>query len=432
MRIQKLNSDTKKNLLEDLLKRSPNNYGQYEASVKEILDKVKEEKDAAVFAYTAKFDGAELTADTIEVTEAEIEEAYAQVDDTLLTVIRKAKDNIESYHAKQRQNSWFDSKPDGTILGQKITPLHRVGVYVPGGKAVYPSSVLMNVMPAKVAGVDEIIMVTPPGKNGKVNPNTLVAAKEAGVDKIYKVGGAQAIAALAYGTESIPKVDKIVGPGNIYVALAKKAVYGHVSIDSIAGPSEILVVADETANPRYVAADLLSQAEHDELASAILVTTSEKLAHEVSDQVDGFLKELSRAEIISKSLDNYGYILLADTMEDVIDVANEIASEHLEIQTKNPFEVMTKIRNAGAIFIGEYASEPLGDYFAGPNHILPTNGTAKFFSPLSVDDFIKKSSIISYSREALQKVHKDIESFAKAEQLTAHANSIHVRFEEED
>ena len=432
MRIQKLNSDTKKNLLEDLLKRSPNNYGQYEASVKEILDKVKEEKDAAVFAYTAKFDGAELTADTIEVTAAEIEEAYAQVDDTLLTVIRKAKDNIESYHAKQRQNSWFDSKPDGTILGQKITPLHRVGVYVPGGKAVYPSSVLMNVMPAKVAGVDEIIMVTPPGKNGKVSPNTLVAAKEAGVDKIYKVGGAQAIAALAYGTESIPKVDKIVGPGNIYVALAKKAVYGHVSIDSIAGPSEILVVADETANPRYVAADLLSQAEHDELASAILVTTSEKLAHEVSDQVDGFLKELSRAEIISKSLDNYGYILLADTMEDVIDVANEIASEHLEIQTKNPFEVMTKIRNAGAIFIGEYASEPLGDYFAGPNHILPTNGTAKFFSPLSVDDFIKKSSIISYSREALQKVHKDIESFAKAEQLTAHANSIHVRFEEED
>ena len=373
MRIQKLNSDIKKNLLEDLLKRSPNNYGQYEASVKEILDKVKEEKDAAVFAYTAKFDGAELTADTIEVTDAEIEEAYAQVDDTLLIVIRKAKDNIESYHAKQRQNSWFDSKPDGTILGQKITPLHRVGVYVPGGKAVYPSSVLMNVMPAKVAGVDEIIMVTPPGKNGKVSPNTLVAAKEAGVDKIYKVGGAQAIAALAYGTESIPKVDKIVGPGNIYVALAKKAVYGHVSIDSIAGPSEILVVADETANPRYVAADLLSQAEHDELASAILVTTSEKLAHEVSDQVDGFLKELSRAEIISKSLDNYGYILLADTMEDVIDVANEIASEHLEIQTKNPFEVMTKIRNAGAIFIGEYASEPLGDYFAGPNHILPTN-----------------------------------------------------------
>ena len=432
MRIQKLNSDTKKNLLEDLLKRSPNNYGQYEQGVTEILANVKANGDQALFEYTKKFDQADLNAGNIKVTDAEIEEAYALVDRKLVEIIRKSLANIRTYHEKQRQNSWFDSKPDGTILGQKITPLHRVGVYVPGGKAVYPSSVLMNVMPAKVAGVDEIIMVTPPGKNGKVSPNTLVAAKEAGVDKIYKVGGAQAIAALAYGTESIPKVDKIVGPGNIYVALAKKAVYGHVSIDSIAGPSEILVVADETANPRYVAADLLSQAEHDELASAILVTTSEKLAHEVSDQVDGFLKELSRAEIISKSLDNYGYILLADTMEDVIDVANEIASEHLEIQTKNPFEVMTKIRNAGAIFIGEYASEPLGDYFAGPNHILPTNGTAKFFSPLSVDDFIKKSSIISYSREALQKVHKDIESFAKAEQLTAHANSIHVRFEEED
>ena len=432
MRIQKLNSDTKKNLLEDLLKRSPNNYGQYEASVKEILNKVKEEKDAAVFAYTAKFDGAELTADTIEVTEAEIEEAYAQVDDTLLTVIRKAKDNIESYHAKQRQNSWFDSKPDGTILGQKITPLHRVGVYVPGGKAVYPSSVLMNVMPAKVAGVDEIIMVTPPGKNGKVSPNTLVAAKEAGVDKIYKVGGAQAIAALAYGTESIPKVDKIVGPGNIYVALAKKAVYGHVSIDSIAGPSEILVLADETANPRYVAADLLSQAEHDELASAILITTSEDFAKKVSEEVEGFVQVLERKAIIQKSLDNFGYILVAEDMDEAIDTANEIASEHLEIVTANPFEVMTKIRNAGAIFIGEYSCEPLGDYFAGPNHILPTNGTAKFFSPLSVDDFVKKSSIIYYSREALQPIHKDIEQFAKCEQLTAHANSIAVRFEGEE
>ena len=431
MKIQKLNKATKQNLLEDLLKRSPNSYGQYEESVNAILQAVKEERDAAVFAFTEKFDGAHLDASNIQVTEAEIEEAYGNVDDQLLGVIRKSLKNIEEYHVKQRQNSWFDSKPDGTILGQKVTPLQRVGVYVPGGKAVYPSSVLMNVMPAKVAGVDEIIMVTPPGKDGKVNPNTLVAAKEAGVDKIYKVGGAQAIGALAYGTESIPKVDKIVGPGNIYVALAKKAVYGHVSIDSIAGPSEILVVADETANPRYVAADLLSQAEHDELASSILVTTSETLAQAVSDEVDKFLEELSRADIIRKSLDNYGYILLADTMDDVIDVANEIASEHLEIQTKNPFEVMTKIRNAGAIFIGEYASEPLGDYFAGPNHILPTNGTAKFFSPLSVDDFVKKSSIISYSKEALEKVHSDIELFAKAEQLTAHANSIHVRFEEE-
>ena len=432
MRIQKLNSDTKKNLLEDLLKRSPNNYGQYEASVKEILDKVKEEKDAAVFAYTAKFDGAELTADTIEVTDAEIEEAYAQVDDTLLTVIRKAKDNIESYHAKQRQNSWFDSQDKGIILGQKVTALARVGVYVPGGKAVYPSSVLMNIVPAKVAGVDEIIMTTPPGKDGKVNPSTLVAAREAGADRIYKVGGAQAIAALAFGTESIPKVDKIVGPGNIYVALAKKAVFGYVSIDSIAGPSEILVLADETANPRYVAADLLSQAEHDEMASAILITTSRELAERVSEEAAKFTAQLSRKEIIQKSLDNYGYILIADNMEETIAAVNEIASEHMEIVTKNPFEVMTKVRNAGAIFIGEYSSEPLGDYFAGPNHVLPTNGTAKFFSALSVDDFIKKSSIISYSREALEEVYKDIAQFAECEQLTAHANSVKVRFEDEN
>lgn len=432
MRIQRLTKDAKENLLEDLLKRSPNNYGQYEQGVQEILAHVKEEKDQAVFAYTKKFDQADITADNIKVTEEEIEEAYKEVDPKLVEIIRKALLNIRTYHEKQRQYSWFDSKPDGTILGQKVTPLHRVGVYVPGGKAVYPSSVLMNIVPAKVAGVDEIVMVTPPGKDGKVTPNTLVAAHEAGADVIYKVGGAQAIAALAYGTESIPKVDKIVGPGNIYVALAKKAVYGYVSIDAIAGPSEILVIADETANPRFVAADLLSQAEHDELASAILVTTSEELARKVSDEVDGFLKELSRSEIIRKSLDNYGYILIADTMDDVIDIANEIASEHLEIQTKNPYDVMTKVRNAGAIFIGEYASEPLGDYFAGPNHVLPTNGTAKFFSPLSVDDFIKKSSIIGYSEEALRDIHKDIEAFAEAEQLTAHANSIKVRFEGEE
>lgn len=432
MRIQRLTKETKQNLLEDLLKRSPNSYGEYEASVQAILDKVKEEKDRAVFAFTKQFDQADIDASNILVSEEEIAEAYGKVDASLLEVVRRALQNIKDYHAKQKINSWFDSRPDGTILGQKVTPLQRVGVYVPGGKAAYPSSVLMNVMPAKMAGVDEIIMTTPPGKDGKVNPTTLVAAKEAGVDKVYKAGGAQAIAALAYGTESIPKVDKIVGPGNIYVALAKKAVYGHVSIDSIAGPSEILVLADETANPRFVAADLLSQAEHDELASAILVTTSEKLAQEVSLEVDNFLKELSRAEIIEKSLDNYGYILVAETMEDAIDAANEIASEHLEIQTAAPFEVMTKIRNAGAIFIGEYASEPLGDYFAGPNHILPTNGTAKFFSPLSVDDFIKKSSIISYSKEALFKVHNDIETFAKAERLTAHANSVHVRFENEE
>ncbi len=430
MRIQKLDENSRKNLLEDLLKRSPNNYGQYEQGVTEILANVKANGDQALFEYTKKFDQADLNAGNIKVTDAEIEEAYALVDRKLVEIIRKSLANIRTYHEKQRQTSWFDSKPDGTILGQKVTALHRVGVYVPGGKAAYPSSVLMNIVPAKVAGVDEIIMVTPPGKDGKVTPTTLVAAKEAGADAIYKVGGAQAIGALAYGTESIPKVDKIVGPGNIYVALAKKAVYGYVSIDAIAGPSEIMVVADETANPRYVAADLLSQAEHDEMASAILVTTSEKLAREVSDQIDGFLKELSRADIIQKSLDNYGYILIADTMDEVIDTANEIASEHLEIMTKNPYDTMTRIRNAGAIFIGEYASEPLGDYYAGPNHVLPTNGTAKFFSPLSVDDFIKKSSIIGYSREALERVHKDIEAFAEAEHLTAHANSIKVRFEE--
>ena len=431
MRIQRLTKDTKKNLLEDLLKRSPNNYGKYEQGVQEILEQVKSRKDEAVFEYTKKFDKAEISADNIRVTKDEIEEAYTLVDAHLIDIIRKALHNIRVYHEKQRQYSWFDSKPDGTMLGQKVTALEKVGVYVPGGKAAYPSSVLMNIIPAKVAGVDHIVMVTPPGKDGKVTPTTLVAANEAGADVIYKVGGAQAIAALAYGTESIPKVDKIVGPGNIYVALAKKAVYGHVSIDAIAGPSEILVIADETANPRYVAADLLSQAEHDELASAILVTTSEELAKKVSDETDQFIAELSRGEMIQKSLDNYGYILVADTMEDVIDIANEIASEHLEIQTKNPYDVMTKIRNAGAIFIGEYSSEPLGDYFAGPNHVLPTNGTAKFFSPLSVDDFIKKSSIIAYSKEALEAIHYDIEAFAEAEHLTAHANSIKVRFEDQ-
>ena len=429
MRIERLNQDTKKNLLEDLLKRSPNSYGKYEESVREILDAVRERRDEALFEYTKRFDGADINASNILVTEGEIEEAYGMVDPNLLEVILKALVNIRSYHEKQMQYSWFDSKPDGTLLGQKVTALQRIGIYVPGGKAAYPSSVLMNVMPAKVAGVEEIIMVTPPGKDGRVTPTTLVAAKEAGVDKIYKAGGAQAVGALAYGTESIPKVDKIVGPGNIYVALAKKAVYGHVSIDSIAGPSEILVLADETANPRYAAADLLSQAEHDELASAILVTTSMELAKQVSEWVKRFTEELSRGEIIQKSLNNYGHILVADNMEEAIDAANEIASEHLEIMTADPFNVMTRIRNAGAIFIGEYSSEPLGDYFAGPNHVLPTSGTARFFSPLNVDDFCKKTSLISYSRQALEAAHKDIELFAEREGLTAHANSIRVRFE---
>ena len=432
MKIQKLTPETKQDLLGNLLKRNPGNYGAYEAGVRQILDNIQTQGDRALSAYTEKFDGVRLDGATIQVTEEEIQEAYESMDASLLDVMRKSMENIRVYHEKQKRNSWFDSSPEGIILGQKVTPLKRVGVYVPGGKAAYPSSVLMNVIPARVAGVDEIIMVTPPGKDGRVSPVTLAAAKVAGVDRIYKVGGAQAVGALAFGTESVPRVDKIVGPGNIYVALAKKAVYGYVSIDSIAGPSEILVLADETANPRYVAADLLSQAEHDELASAILVTTSPALAEEVSRQTDEFLKTLSRADIIRKSLENYGYILLADSMEEAIEAANEIASEHLEIQTAQPFEVMTKIRNAGAIFVGPYAGEPLGDYFAGPNHILPTNGTARFFSPLSVDDFIKKSSVISYSREALQKVHQDVETFAKAEQLTAHANSIHVRFEEEE
>ncbi len=432
MKTVKLTEETKNDILVKLLKRSPNQYGSYEAVVNEIIEAIRAKKDEALFAYTEKFDRIALTPETFEVTAEEIEEAYTLVDEKLLGVIRKALVNIRSYHEKQRMNSWFNSTEDGTMLGQKITPMERVGVYVPGGKAVYPSSVLMNVVPAKVAGVREIIMATPCNAQGKVNPSVLVAAKEAGADRVFKMGGAQAIAALAYGTDLVPKVDKIVGPGNIFVALAKKAVYGNVSIDSIAGPSEILVLADETANPHYVAADLLSQAEHDEMASAILVTTSADLGKKVEEEIEGYLKKLSRAEIIRKSLDQFGYILVADTVEDAIDAANAIASEHLEIVMANPFEVMMKIRNAGAIFIGEYSSEPLGDYFAGPNHILPTNGTAKFFSPLSVDDFVKKSSIIYYSREALSKIHKDIEQFAACEQLTAHANSIAVRFEDEE
>ena len=430
MRIIELTEEERTNILENLLKRSPNSYGEFEGRVNEIIENVRANRDAAIFDYTKRFDGADINAENILVTEDEIKEAYEKVDEKLLTVIRKALVNIRKYHEKQRQYSWFDSEESGIILGQKVTALEKVGVYVPGGKAVYPSSVLMNIVPAKVAGVKTIVMTTPPGKDGKVNPATLVAAKEAGVDAIYKVGGAQAIAALAFGTESVPKVDKIVGPGNIYVALAKKAVFGFVSIDTIPGPSEIMLLADETANPRFVAADLLSQAEHDEMASAILVTTSRDLAEQVSKEVEGFVAQLSRKEIIQKSLDNYGYILVAESMDEAIATVNEIASEHLELVTKNPFETMTKIRNAGAIFVGEYSSEPLGDYFAGPNHVLPTNGTAKFFSPLSVDDFIKKSSIISYSREALEPIYKDIVQFAECEQLTAHANSIRVRFED--
>lgn len=429
MRIVKLDEKSMENILADMLKRDPNNYDSYTETVQAIVEDVKERGDEALFEYTRRFDGAELDADNVRVTEAEIREAMEQVEPGLLAVMKTSMENIRRYHEKQRRNSWFDAQPDGTILGQKVTALESVGVYVPGGKAAYPSSVLMNIIPAEVAGVKRIAMVTPPGKDGTVNPVTLTAAHLAGATEVYKVGGAQAVAALAFGTESIPRVNKIVGPGNIFVALAKKAVYGHVSIDSIAGPSEILVIADETANARYVAADLLSQAEHDELASAVLVTTSMELAKKVSEEVDGFVSVLSRGEIIRKSLDNYGYILVVKTLEEAVKTANSIAPEHLEIVTANPFEVMTKIQNAGAIFIGEYSSEPLGDYYAGPNHILPTNGTAKFFSPLGVDDFIKKSSIIYYSREALEKAHREIEAFAEAEHLTAHANSIRVRFE---
>ena len=432
MRKVTLTKESTRDILGNLLKRSPNNYGKFESAVAEILAKVKSEGDEALFAYTKQFDKVEINKDTIRVTEEEIKEAYDAIDPALLDVIRKALVNIRTYHEKQIQNSWFTSTTNGTMLGQKVTPLNRVGVYVPGGKAVYPSSVLMNIVPAKVAGVPHIVMTTPPGKDGKVCASTLVAAREAGADEIYKVGGAQAVGALAYGTESIPKVDKIVGPGNIFVALAKKAVYGYVSIDSIAGPSEILVLADETANPRYVAADLLSQAEHDELACAILITTSREFADKVDQEVKGFVEVLSRKEIIQKSLDNFGYILIAEDMDEAIEAANEIAPEHMEIVTANPFEDMMKVKNAGAIFIGEYSSEPLGDYFAGPNHVLPTNGTAKFFSALSVDDFIKKSSIVYYSKAALRDIHKDIVQFATSEQLTAHANSIAVRFEEEE
>ena len=428
MRIIPLDEGSRKNILEDLLKRDPNQYSQYADTVSAIVERVKKDKDEALFFYTLQFDKAEISAENVRVSQAEIEEAREKVDPKLLAVMEKSMENIREYHQRQVRQSWFSSKPDGTILGQKITALESVGVYVPGGKAAYPSTVLMNIIPAKVAGVERIVMVTPPGKDGKVNPVTLTAAYLAGVTEVYKVGGAQAIAAMAFGTESVPRVNKIVGPGNIFVALAKKAVYGHVSIDSIAGPSEILVLADETANPRYVAADLLSQAEHDELASAILVTTSMELARAVSAEVDKLVKTLSRREILEKSLENYGYLLVARSLDEAIETANEIASEHLEIVTKNPFEVMTKIRNAGAIFIGPYSSEPLGDYFAGPNHVLPTNGTAKFFSPLGVDDYVKKSSIIYYSKEAREAVHTEIEAFAESEQLTAHANSIRVRF----
>ncbi len=431
MKIVKLTQETKESLMKDLLKRSPDDYGKYEDVVKEIVADVHKNGDKALFEYTKKFDKADINVSNVKVTDKEIEDAYKEVSEELLCVIRKAIKNISEFHEQRKKNSWITTKDNGIILGQRVSPIDYAGVYVPGGKAAYPSTVLMNVIPAHVAGVKHIIMCTPCNSEGKVYPMTLVAAHEAGIDAIYKAGGAQAIAALAYGTESIPKVDKIVGPGNIFVAIAKRLVYGHVSIDSIAGPSEVLCLADETANAKFVAADLLSQAEHDELACATLVTTDSKLAEEVSEWTDKFLEKLDRREIIQKSLDQFGHIFVADSIEDAIDAANEIAPEHMEIVTKNPWETMTKIKNAGAIFLGTYSSEPLGDYFAGPNHVLPTNGTARFFSPLGVDDFVKKSSIISYSEDALRAVHKDIEIFAESEHLTAHANAISVRFEDE-
>lgn len=428
MRIVELNQQNTKNLLENLLKRSPVSYGEYERTVSEIIRNVRERGDEALFEYTRRFDKCSLDAQSVRVSGEEIQRARDEVSPAFLQVMENAAANIIRFHEKQRRNSWFEPQEDGSILGQKLTPIAVSGVYVPGGKAPYPSSVLMNVLPARVAGVSRIIMTTPPGPDGKIDPGILAAADIAGVHEIYKAGGAQAIAAMAFGTESIPRVDKITGPGNIFVALAKKACFGYVSIDSIAGPSEILVLADESANPRYVAADLLSQAEHDEMASAILITTSRELAEAVSREAEAFCETLSRKEIIEKSLENYGYILVAQDMEAAIEAANEIASEHLEILTRNPFEVMTRIKNAGAVFLGAYSSEPLGDYFAGPNHILPTNGTARFFSPLNVDDFMKKTSIISYSRNALEKVHEQVEMFADREGLTAHANSVRVRF----
>ena len=430
MKISKLNRENMSALLEHMQKRRPSSFPEQEAAVAKILEDVRTGGDKALFEYTMKFDHASLDADSLTVSEEEIREAYAKTGEDFVRIVREAAARIRAFHEKQKERSWFDTQPDGSFLGQRVIPLQKVGLYAPGGTASYPSSVLMNVIPAKIAGVPDIILCTPCGADGKAAAATVVAAHEAGVDRIFKIGGAQAIAAMAFGTESVPKVDKITGPGNIYVALAKKAVYGYVSIDSVAGPSEILVLADETANPRYAAADLLSQAEHDVLASAVCVTTSMELAERISAEAEAFAAGLERADIIRRSLDSYGIILVADSMDEAIDAVNEIASEHLEILTKDPFAVMPKILHAGAIFLGEYASEPLGDYFAGPNHVLPTCGTARFFSALSVQDFVKKSSVIYYTKEALGAVHGDIESFAKAEGLTAHANSIAVRFED--
>ncbi len=411
--------------LAKLGERSRNTNKDVTETVSEIINNVMMNGDKAVREYTIKFDG--KAPDTFEVPKEELTALTANCDPEFIATLKKAADNIRNFHERQKQQSWLTTKDNGVIMGQRIRGLKRVGLYVPGGTAAYPSSVLMNAIPAKIAGVSELIMVTPPGKDGKPNPDIMAAAAIAGVDRVFLMGGAQAVAALAYGTESVPKVDKIVGPGNIFVATAKKLLYGTVDIDMIAGPSEILVLADESANPKFLAADLMSQAEHDKLASAILITTSDKLAEDTTKEIYRQVEELSRKDIIEYSLDNYGVIIVCDTMERAIELANELAPEHLEVCCENPMEYVGKLDNAGSVFLGNYSPEPLGDYFAGPNHVLPTSGTARFFSPLSVDTFVKKSSFIYYTENALQNDSDDIIRFANTEGLTAHANSIIVR-----
>lgn len=417
--------NNEKKLIQQLKDRSGEVDRKVTAAVTEIIDRVKQSGDQAVKEYTEKFDG--FTLEEMEISRTELEEARNKCDPDFIQALERAADNIRDFHVRQKQQSWMNPLENGVLMGQRVRGLERVGLYVPGGTAAYPSSVLMNAIPAKIAGVKELIMVTPPGKSG-ANPDILAAAAIAGVDRVFLVGGAQAVAALAYGTQSIPKVDKIVGPGNIYVATAKRLLYGVVDIDMVAGPSEILIVADETANPSYIAADLMSQAEHDVLASAILLTTSRKLAEETLQELERQWKELSRQKIIRESLENYGAMIICKDMSQAIDFANELAPEHLELCIANPLEYIGRVDNAGSVFLGNYSPEPLGDYFAGPNHVLPTSGTARFFSPLSVDSFVKKSSFIYYTREALADAKQDIVKLAETEGLTAHANSVKVRF----
>ena len=429
--IPKIRYEEKEKLKARVMARSQLTNDEVTAKVKDIIAKIRAEGDKALFEYTERFDRVRLSAETVQVTREEIDAAYAKADPAWIEAMREAARRITAFHEKQKQNTWIDFQP-GIALGQKITPLNRVGVYVPGGTAAYPSSVLMNILPAKVAGVREIVMVTPPGPDGGVSyPLTLAAADIAGVDRIYKVGGAQAVAALAFGTESIPRVDKITGPGNIYVTVAKREVFGHVGIDMVAGPSEVLVVADDSANPRWVAADLLSQAEHDPLAAAILVTDSEALADDVQRELERQTALLPRREVVRKSLSAYGTIVVCPDLDACAAVVNDIAPEHCELCVREPYALMPKIDNAGALFLGNWSPEPLGDYFAGPNHVLPTSGTARFFSPLNVDDFVKKSSVICATREELEKVSDQVILLARSEGLDAHANAVAIRFGKE-